>query len=447
MLDLIQNLLHFIHDHPHWAAFFTFFIAFIESLAILGLFIPGSTILGLIGGLIGAHILSPIVIMIAAILGAVAGDGLSYWLGYRYHGAIRGIWPFNRFTSLLAKGEKFFAKHGGKSIFFARFIGPLRPVMPLIGGIMRLNPIRFLIANIFSALLWAPGYILLGIVVGHQIALAHPHHLFKLFTEIILGFMVFWLLYYLVRSRIIKLILLINHKIKGRHGEMESFFWKHLLRDKHMPNTYRQLSTLILAISMSVLFLMLMGLLLLHVQFVVINQSLYHSLQSISAPFSIALMQAVSLLGETKILFPLTILIFLYLFFKKQRSLAFHWLGLIIIMRLSTSFFKLLVHSPRPEIGAMTYMDHAAYSFPSGHVGMAFAFLGFLAFIICQSITNVQAKKDIITLAAFIILLVCLSRLFLGMHWLTDVIGSLLLGAAYLNFAIFSYRRGFEIKK
>jgi membrane protein DedA with SNARE-associated domain/membrane-associated phospholipid phosphatase len=442
MLDLIQPLLHFIHNHPHWAAFFTFFIAFIESLAILGLFIPGSTILGLIGGLIGAHILSPTAIIIAAILGAIAGDGLSYWLGYRYHDAIRGVWPFNRFTSLLEKGEKFFVKHGGKSIFLARFFGPLRPIMPLIAGILRLNPTRFLIANVLSALLWAPGYILLGVVVGHQIALAHPHHLFKLFTEIIIGFMVFWLLYYLVRGRIIKLIILINHKIKWRHNKMESSFWKNLLRDIPMPTEHRQLSTAILATSMLVLFLILMSLLLVHVQFVTINQSIYHGLQSLSAPFPLFLMQGISLLGDTKILFPLAAIIFLYLFLKKQKSLAFHWLGLIIVMRLSLSFFKELVHSPRPEIGAMTYMDHSVYSFPSGHVGMAIAFWGFLAFIVSQNSASAQFKKDILALAVFIILIVMFSRLFLGMHWLTDVIGSLFLGIAYLNFAILSYRRG-----
>jgi membrane protein DedA with SNARE-associated domain/membrane-associated phospholipid phosphatase len=443
MLEFIKYLLHFLHLHPYWAIFFSFLIACIESLAILGLFVPGSTILGLMGGLIGAHILSPAPIIIAAVIGAIVGDGISYWLGYRYHTPIRSVWPINRFPGLLKKGEKFFIKYGGTSVFFARFIGPLRPVMPLVAGIMRLSPIRFLIANVLSAMLWAPGYILIGILVGHQIVQMHPEHIFKFFSGITIGFIVFWFLYYVLRLQIIKLLKYISHKIKRGHGKMKSSFWKNFLKDRgvHAPANHQQVMILMTASILFFLFLVLVSLLLLHVSFETINQTLYHSLQGVSAPFAVSVMKAISLLGDRNYLVPISGVIFIYLFFTNQKRAAWHWLVLITLTILSLMFFKDLVHYPRPAQGAMMYTTHSVYSFPSGHVGTAIVFWGFLGFLLLQKIVTPRLQKDVIAVVVFIILSIVFSRLFLGMHWLTDIVGAILLASAYLSFFIFSYRR------
>jgi membrane protein DedA with SNARE-associated domain len=253
MLEHIEHLLQSIHVHPYWTVFFIFLITLIESLPILGLFIPGITIFILVGGLIGAHILAPSLIIIAAVMGAIVGDCISYWLGYRYHGPIRAAWPMKRFPGLLKKGEKFFIKYGGASVFLARFFAPLRPVMPLISGIMRLSSTHFLIANILSAIIWAPGYILIGILLGHQIAQIHPEHIIKLFSEIMLGLILFWAIYYMVRLQFLKLLKRISRHIKRGHGKMTSSFWKNFLKDggTHFPANHRQVITLMTARSCS----------------------------------------------------------------------------------------------------------------------------------------------------------------------------------------------------
>jgi membrane protein DedA with SNARE-associated domain len=90
------------------------------------------------------------------VLGAVLGDAVSYWLGRRFGGALAQVWPFTRNPELLPQGVRFFRKWGGLSVFIGRFFGPLRAVVPLAAGIMQMPRGRFWIANLTSALLWAP---------------------------------------------------------------------------------------------------------------------------------------------------------------------------------------------------------------------------------------------------------------------------------------------------
>ena len=162
--DDLKPLTDWLQANPGLAGLATFVISLAESLAIIGTLIPGTLVMGAIGALIGAGILPGIEITLWAIAGAVVGDGMSYWLGYHYHGHIREIWPFRSYPSLLKKGENFFLKYGGMSVFMGRFIGPIRPIIPVVAGMMNMSPSRFTLANITSAIAWAPAYMMPGII-------------------------------------------------------------------------------------------------------------------------------------------------------------------------------------------------------------------------------------------------------------------------------------------
>jgi membrane protein DedA with SNARE-associated domain len=107
-----------------------FAVAFLESLAIVGILMPGILLLFLVGTLIGPDWTLFLACWLAASSGALLGDGLSYWLGDRYRDRIPGIWPFRHRPELLVASRAQFRKHGGKAIVIARFIGPMRPVVP-----------------------------------------------------------------------------------------------------------------------------------------------------------------------------------------------------------------------------------------------------------------------------------------------------------------------------
>jgi membrane protein DedA with SNARE-associated domain len=143
-----------------------FITAFGESFAFLGLLFPGTTLLIAAGTLVKSGTLPFLPVMVGSILGAVFGDSISYWIGRRFGGGIARLWPFSRNPKLLPSGIQFFERYGGTSVFIGRFFGPIRAVIPLAAGIMRMPRGRFWVANIVSALVWAPMLLLVGDAVG-----------------------------------------------------------------------------------------------------------------------------------------------------------------------------------------------------------------------------------------------------------------------------------------
>lgn len=166
MEDIAQPLLDFIGQHQSWAIAVMFVTGFIESSAFLSLAFPGATLLITAGTLIKTGALPYRPVIAGAILGAALGYWVSYWIGRRFGGGITRFWPFSRNLELLPAGIRFFERHGGKSVFIGRFYGPIRAVIPLAAGIMRMTHGRFWLANIASALVWAPMLLLAGDVLG-----------------------------------------------------------------------------------------------------------------------------------------------------------------------------------------------------------------------------------------------------------------------------------------
>ncbi|MDE2582426.1 MAG: DedA family protein [Rhodospirillales bacterium] len=155
-------VLAFIKVHQGWAPVVVFALAFGESLAFVSLLLPATVILIGAGGLIGAAGLGFWPSWAGAALGAILGDWLSYWLGYHYKDAIGTIWPLSRSPRLLPRGHAFFQRWGVLGVFFGRFLGPLRAAVPLVAGICAMPPLRFQLANVASALVWAAGVLAPG---------------------------------------------------------------------------------------------------------------------------------------------------------------------------------------------------------------------------------------------------------------------------------------------
>lgn len=144
----------FTREHAGWTAAIVFAIAFAESLAVVSLFIPATVMLLGIGALVAAGAAAFWEVFVAALSGAVAGNSVSYWLGRRFKHSIEGSWFFRKRPALLGRGHEFFERHGGKSVFFGRFFGPTRAVVPLVAGMTGMPRRRFLFANVASAVIW-----------------------------------------------------------------------------------------------------------------------------------------------------------------------------------------------------------------------------------------------------------------------------------------------------
>lgn len=160
----VEFVLAFVRMHQDWAVPIVFLLAFGESLAFVSLLLPATAILLAAGGLIGAAGLSFWPIWAAAAIGAILGDWVSYWFGARYQRAIAGMWPLSRQPHLLERGEAFFQRWGTAGVFFGRFFGPLRCIVPLVAGICAMPQLSFQVANVLSALVWASGILAPGVL-------------------------------------------------------------------------------------------------------------------------------------------------------------------------------------------------------------------------------------------------------------------------------------------
>ncbi len=155
--------------NPAWVIACIAAVSFIESFALLGIVVPGIVILGAASFAAGSAGISPVACLLAAFAGAVAGDGVSYLLGRIFHADIKGAWPFRNHPTWIANGEVFFAKHGAWGVALGRFVGPIRPVIPLVAGILSMPARQFFLINIVSGTAWAPLYVMPGFMLGAAI--------------------------------------------------------------------------------------------------------------------------------------------------------------------------------------------------------------------------------------------------------------------------------------
>jgi membrane protein DedA with SNARE-associated domain len=159
---LISETVQFISQHAGWTFPIMFVTAFGESFVFVSLVFPGTSIMIAAGLLVPGGTIHLFPLLSGAILGAVLGDSISYWLGLRFGVTIKSSWPLSKNPALLEHGEALFRHYGGASVFVGRFFGPFRASVPLIAGIMRMPSLQFWIANIASALIWAPALLLPG---------------------------------------------------------------------------------------------------------------------------------------------------------------------------------------------------------------------------------------------------------------------------------------------
>ncbi|GBD40906.1 Inner membrane protein YabI [bacterium HR39] len=166
-----------VEAHPGLTWLVAFLVAAGESFVVVGALVPGTPILVAIGAAGGLGHVSLTGVVAAAVVGAVFGDGLSFWIGRRYRERLVRGWPFAQRPDLLARAEAFIHRYGVAAVAIARFTPGVRAVVPVAAGILRMRPPGFSTANIASALVWAPVHILPGALLGFLATLHLPDDL------------------------------------------------------------------------------------------------------------------------------------------------------------------------------------------------------------------------------------------------------------------------------
>ena len=157
-----------LKDNPEWIALGVFGAAFIESFALIGVIIPGVVLLAVISGM-AASTLSIFELVLIAYVASFLADILSFLLGTGISKSIDKLWPFNKYPNLLVQGRTFVKRFGILGVFVGKFIGPIRPLLPLTAGSLGMNFKYFLTVEIFSSFLWALLYTVPGYYAGKSI--------------------------------------------------------------------------------------------------------------------------------------------------------------------------------------------------------------------------------------------------------------------------------------
>ena len=157
-----------LKDNPEWIALGVFGAAFIESFALIGVIIPGVVLLAVISGM-AASTLNVFELVLIAYVASFLADILSFLLGTSISKSIDKLWPFNKYPNLLVQGRTFVKRFGILGVFVGKFIGPIRPLLPLTAGSLGMNFKYFLTVEIFSSFLWALLYTIPGYYAGKSI--------------------------------------------------------------------------------------------------------------------------------------------------------------------------------------------------------------------------------------------------------------------------------------
>lgn len=171
MASYYSALVEFVGAHSHYAYGVIFLLAFSEAVPVIGTFVPGSTFVVAISALATKAGADPWLLLVAAVLGAIGGDGLSFWLGQRFSREILNSWPLARYPHFVEQSEKFIARYGAAGVFLARFTAVVRAFVPLVAGILRMPPRTFYAANVLSAVVWAPAHVFPGVVLAMAVGL------------------------------------------------------------------------------------------------------------------------------------------------------------------------------------------------------------------------------------------------------------------------------------
>lgn len=333
----IQPLLDWTTQHPYWAGAAVFLVSLAESLVVIGLFIPGTVVMFGVGALVAAGALDFWTTLGWAAMGAIAGDGMSYWLGRRYRGGLRNLWPFSRFPQVMARGEAFFLRHGGKSILLGRFVGPVRPVIPAIAGMLGMPPVRFYLANILSALGWAPAYILPGVVFGASLELAGAvaTRLAFFFALLVLTI---WSGIWAIRHgmmwlqpRFERRLILLQAWAGGAAPAMSYSLRKLVaaLLDPAQPESRALLIFAGVLIAAAWAFFGILEDVVTRDPLVLADSTVYHLLRELRTPFGDSIMIMLTGLGDAAVTLPVVIAVLVWLLWKRVWRPAVYWLAAV----------------------------------------------------------------------------------------------------------------------
>jgi membrane protein DedA with SNARE-associated domain len=434
-----QELLNWLQANPGWGVAIVFLVAFLESLVLVGILLPGIVILFGVGALIGLGLLDMVEVWIAASAGAVLGDTLSFHLGYRYREQLLDVWPFSRYPAVMERGTRFVHAHGAKSVVAGRFIGPLRPIIPAVAGMLGMKPPRFVAVDIPTCIAWAPAFLLPGMFFGASLQAASEYtgRLTAVLVILVAVLGITWwvmrLLYEPLASRSARWL---RHGIRWsrRHPVLGRLFGPFL-----SPSRGEVLSVSMMGILLVLVFWGLVMLLFLSPfadQPKTVDQAVQAFALALRNHLADPVMVAISQLSRWPVSIFSALALLLWLTGAGRRNAAGHWLiaiggGALLHVLLSWG----LRTTPQVfELAGQNLQN------PSAAMSLPTVVLTFFAVMEAAELPRKHRQWPYLV-SALIVTLLCISRLYLGLEWLSGALMGVAAGLAWSSIVGIAYRQ------
>lgn len=175
LLQLVDFILHvdryleaFVAQYGAWVYALLFLIIFVETGVVVMPFLPGDSLLFIVGAMCGAGLMSLPLVMGLLLVAAILGDQTNYTIG-RYFGPRVFQWEDSRFFSLKGfdQAHAFYEKYGGITIILARFMPFIRTFVPFVAGVAEMTRSKFTLFNVVGGFIWVVGLTLAGYLFGN----------------------------------------------------------------------------------------------------------------------------------------------------------------------------------------------------------------------------------------------------------------------------------------
>jgi len=398
----------------HWGYIIIFLAAIAEAVPILGTFIPGHTIIILGGFLAKLEIFKLEAVMVAAAAGVVTGDLLAYYIGrkFGYDFIIRYGKYFFLNEEKYQKTKDLVSEHTGKALIIGRFSPFTRALAAFLAGIYKIKFPKFIFYSIVGGVSWSILSVLLGYIMGQGFESAA-----KYFGRIVLAAIVLIVLIFFVFRMLNKRrqVFVKKHSVYLVLNALSIYIFSKMAEDYFDKEaTYR------------------------------FDLWLNQNIDSIWQPWLNKLMIFITNIFSPESLLVIAILAAIYFFIKKN------WYNSVLIFISSAgglilgAIAKQLINRPRPS---ESLISETGLSFPSQHAVMALIFFSLVMLIFTKKIKNKLLKSLFIFSNLFLIILVGWSRVYLKVHYFSDVIVGFALGLFWLTFLILVFAIAIKLFK
>src|ERR1700694_3515040 len=424
-----------------------FLLVALES---LGIPLPGETVLVTAAAFAASGRLSIYWVIVIAAAAGIVGDNGGYWIGRQ--GGLRVIKRYGRTLHIdeakIEHARRFFDRHGAKTVFIGRFIALLRTWAALLAGVGKMRYSVFMLYNALGAITWATMFGALGYIFGRNLPRLEHYIgqaslalalLAALITALLLGGR--W--FRTNRSRISAQISRVAERIgssdtlqhlRQRHPQA----WEFIIR-RFKPGEYLGLHlTVGLVVSVVALWLF-SGVtedVIHHDPLTQFDVTLLEWLHAHSKATDTEVFVAISSLASPLVMTVLAVLIAIILALRRSWLLLAGWAAAFVGAGVLDTLLKHIIQRPRPVYAIAILRDHS-FSFPSGHAMaslVAYGMIGYL--LVTLSANRWPARLAIVSAVGVLVLAIGVSRLYLGVHYFSDVVGGYAAGVVWLSACI-----------